>query len=289
LQFVLFGLAKSGTTALFYKVRNSLPPGTIALFEPGAYGPRDRALERLRVLRRGHFFPDVLAKVLPCGPRPVRVEDFDRFERQVLVVRDPRDRLVSDLLYRGYNAALSADETAAAPLEILRLIRLKEAEPGAVPLLDLLRAYDRLEGAAGAPTCWRERYHAQGVLRPLHFHHERPRLPVFRYEQLVEGAFGALEAILGIPLGGSAQVPSVLGRVVRSKAYGAWRNWFTRVDVDALRPLLQPYLDRYYPGADWDLAASPRLDPGDGSVYAGRVIDERRALAGLPPLPVSTG
>jgi hypothetical protein len=40
MKIVIFGLAKSGTTALFYKIKNSLPPDTVCLFEPRSFDPR---------------------------------------------------------------------------------------------------------------------------------------------------------------------------------------------------------------------------------------------------------
>jgi hypothetical protein len=119
----------------------------------------------------------------------------------------------------------------------------------------------------------------------MRFHDERPHLAVFRYEQLVDSRFDALEAALGMPLGGSAAVPPALNRVVRTKGYGAWRDWFTPEDVASLRPAMQPFLDRYYPSADWDLSPSASLDADDGSRYVERIIDERRTALGLPLLP----
>lgn len=284
MKIVVYGLAKSGTSALFYKIRNSLAPGTIELFEPSSYGTADHFRARLRALRRGHIAPDVLAKVLPWDLIPVRMRDFDRFDRQLLLVRDPRDRLVSDLLYRSYNSAFADGDPPA--LEFLRLLKAKEAEPGRIPILRLVEAFDTLEEAAGSRADWIDGYRTGGLLEPMRFHDERRRLAIFRYEQLVDSRFEALEAALDMPLAGSAAVPPAFNRVVRTKRYGAWRDWFTGQDVDALRPILTPYLDRYYPCADWDLAPSPRLDPDDGSRYVERIIGERRALMDLPPLPV---
>ena len=74
MKIVIYGLAKSGTSALFYKLRNSLPPGTISLFEPTSYGPADRILYRLRA---GRWAPShVIAMVLPWDRRPIRIHDF---------------------------------------------------------------------------------------------------------------------------------------------------------------------------------------------------------------------
>lgn len=283
MRFVIYGLGKSGTSALFYKVRTSLPPGTIALFEPASFGPRERLRTRLGALRHGHFAPDVLAKVLPCDVRPVRIADFDGFERQLLIVRDPRDRIVSDLLYRCFNAQFVRSVADCA--DYLALLRWKEADPASVTLIDILQRFEALEAAAGAAASWVERYSVNGVACPLRFHDARPQLRAFRYEQMVKGDFGAAEEILGLPLTGTATVPGGLQRVARTKAEGSWRHWFTRGDVERFRPIVQPFLDRYYPQADWDLSADPVLDPLYGSQYVERVMNERRAWSGLPPLP----
>ena len=282
MKIVIFGLSKSGTSALFYKVRNSLP-ACISLFEPVSYGATDRLREHLKALKRGYLPRHVVAKVLPEGRRPVRLRDFDAFERQVLIVRDPRDRLVSALLYRSYHADFAPDDAAA--LEYIALVRRKEADPGAVPLLRLVEAFERLEKTADALDAWIKRYRTRAVTRPLHFHAERPLLPVFQYEDLVDQRFGRLEEIVGFPLSGAAAVPDNLKRVVRTKGAGAWRNWLTPEDIGVLRPLLAPYMEAYYPGGDWDLSEAPAIRPEHASLYVTRLIDERRALTGLPPVP----
>ncbi len=284
MKIVIFGLGKSGTSALFYKIRNSLPPGTISLFEPDRFGPREEFRARLGALRRGRFAPDIVAKVLPLGRRPVRLRDFDRFRRQVLIVRDPRDRLVSVLLYQCYHASFAHRDSAAAGF--LEWIRRKEADPQSVSILKLLSIFEGLEGSAEGLQGWLESYRDRCVDGALRFHAERPHLPVFFYEDLVDGRFAALERSLAVTLAGNATVPEALRRVVRTKAYGAWRDWFTREDAEALRPLLAPFMERYYPGSDWDLNPRPRIEPEHASLYARRLMDERRALSGLPALPV---
>jgi hypothetical protein len=282
-KIVIFGLGKSGTTALFYKVRSSLPPATISLFEPSSYGPADRLREQLRALGCGRIARHVLAKVLPCGSRPVRVRDFDRFDRQVLIVRDPRDRLISALLYRSYDATFATRDKAA--LEYLALLRRKEADPRSLPVLSLVEAFEALRDESWTPTSWLDRYRNRAVTLPLRFHGERQYLPVFRYENLVDERFGELEEILGFSLGGSASVPDLHRRVLRTKRYGGWRDWFTAEDVEALRPVVGPFLELYYPDAAWDLNPSPRIESKHASLYARRLIDEQRALRWLQPLP----
>jgi hypothetical protein len=282
-KIVIFGLGKSGTSALFYKIVNSLPRGTISLFEPSGYGRREALHKRLQALRRGLLLPDTVAKVLPWGRTEVDLRDFDSFDRQILIVRDPRDLLVSALLYESFHASFAEDDMAAA--RFLDLLRRKEADPGSVPLLHLVSVFETLHGPAEGFPKWLDDEQTGAVETLLQFHEKRPHLFVFHYEDLVEERFAALERTLGFPLAGSAAVPDLLWRVVRTKVHGAWRHWFTPGDVETLRPVLAPFLDRYYPGADWDLSPRPNISSEHASVYVRRLLDERRAMSGLGPLP----
>jgi hypothetical protein len=80
-------------------------------------------------------------------------------------------------------------------------------------------------------------------------------------------------------------VPPALQRVVRTRQYEEWRNWFTEADIEVMRPLFQTCLDRDYPFAGWSLSVSRRLDPEHGSKYVARLINEHRAERDGPLLP----
>lgn len=89
-QIAIFGQYKTGTTALFYQLLGALPPDTHTLFEPMRYeAGRGRASA-------------VLAKVILAlydGPNKVCYEDFLGFPHKILLLRDPRDRIVSGTLF----------------------------------------------------------------------------------------------------------------------------------------------------------------------------------------------
>lgn len=82
MKIVIYGLSKTGTSALFYKLRHSLAPGTITLFEPVSLSRLGRLRDGLVSALTGRADHDMLAKVLPFEPdTPVRIEDFAGFER----------------------------------------------------------------------------------------------------------------------------------------------------------------------------------------------------------------
>src|SRR5215210_8065320 len=131
MRVVIYGLAKSGTTALFYLVKGALAPDAVCLFEPRAFDPRAlRPRQLARLLGRVRE-PDVLAKVLPFRPsEPADAASFSGFDKQILIVRDPRDRVVSRLLYGVYDSTFyRRDEELAA---FVGLLKRKEAGPRSV-------------------------------------------------------------------------------------------------------------------------------------------------------------
>lgn len=283
MKIVIFGLAKSGTTALFYKIRGSLPGGAVCLFEPRSFDPRALRAGRLRRLLTGRRPPDVLAKVLPFRPSGgVDAESFSSFERQILVVRDPRDRLISRLLYVVYHSAFYRQDERVC--EFLRLLRRKEADPRSVPVRALLETFAELNGEQFSFEGWAADYAQHSVRAPLDFHDGHPDLFVCKYEDMIDGRLAGLEDYLGLRLSGDGSVPAELGRVVRTKGYGNWRDWFTAGDAEALRPVLRPYLERYYGGDGWELSARPSIPAEFGSGYVERIVNERRASVNLPPL-----
>lgn len=283
MKIAVYGLAKTGTTALFYKIKSSLPQGAICLFEPRSLPTGALLHARLKALRYGRLFPDVLAKVLAFRPNaPAETDDFASFDKHILIVRDPRDRLISHLLYRAFRPEFAGSEAAAHAF--ISRVKAKERDPRSVSLSSLIRLHFELIGPRFAEDEWRQNYahHAGQVV--FDFHDKNPHLHLFRYEDLVQSRFAGLESYLGIELKGSPTVDAGMSRVVRTKSYGGWRDWFIQEDIAFFAPILQPYLDRYYPKADWALNPAPRIPASHGSEYVKCITNEMRRSMGLPEI-----
>jgi hypothetical protein len=278
MRIVVYGLAKTGTSVLFYKIRNSLP-GAIALFEPVSRGPLVRLRVAAKTALTGRRHPHTLAKVLLFGPRQVRLGDFAGFDKQILIVRDPRDRLVSALLYSIFDSRFVTCEKQVR--EFVALLRRKEADPASIPLMAVIERFWALDGRVTTREDWARNDAGKVVEGAIAFHRRHPHLHVVYYEDMVEGRLDALASYLGFPLQGAGEVDASVNRVARTRTHGGWRDWWTPEDVAVIGPVLQPYLDRYYPAADWRLA-TPRLEPEHGSGYVARLANERRGRDKLP-------
>ena len=282
MRTVIFGLARSGTTALFYKIKNSYPPDTICLFEPQEFDARTIRSKKSRAFLSWKREPNVLAKVLPFRPgRPANVDGFSDFEKQILLVRDSRDRLISRLLY-GVLGSNFWDSDSKLGLFIEKL-KQKEFDPKSVQLKTIVKTFADLNGESFSFDGWFASYRYHSIENPLAFHDARTGLLVFRYEEMIDKRFGGLEEYLGLSLRGEASVAATEAHVSRTKGYGNWRDWFTAEDIEYFRPLLQPILDRYYSRADWDLNATPAILSEHSSRYIVRIVNEKRALMNCPP------
>ena len=285
MKILIFGIAKSGTTALFYKIKNSLPSDTICLLEPRSFDAATMdAGKGIRPRFRwfGRREPSVLAKIIPFQKWvPVDLSSFSSFEKQVMIVRDPRDRLISYLLFsRVWRSSLCHQEREISTF--LELLRRKEATPQSVTVRHITAALDQLKipGDSAGPAG----YHHTFIREPLDFHAEHYRVFVYRYEDLIDGQFALLEKYLRLKLGAPAPANPALNLVARTRGYGGWRDWFTPEDVDFFRPVMQPFLDRYYPDADWELNAQPSITAEHASAFVERTVNRKRAVEGLPVL-----
>jgi hypothetical protein len=266
-RIAVFGVHKTGTTALWTKIRDSLPWQPRPLFEPGRYDPDPE--DRVQ---------GVLAKVMvvPAGADLPQVEydGFVEFERKVVIRRDPRDWLVSVVLFALQRTPLFWDDQARLD-PVLADLRRKEADPRSVDTMSLFetvycegqgRSFE--EGLAAATS----RFEFL-----LEFEERLTGHLTVRYEDFVDDRYGDLSEYLGVEIApGAAIVDAEYRHVPRTCAHGNWRDWLTPHDVDVLRPLLGPYMERCGYSDDWELAAEPSIPAQFGSGYVERVVTLRR-------------
>jgi hypothetical protein len=256
------GRSKSGTSALAHAVLDSMPAPRTMLFEPREVAAAWKAP-----------VGSVVAKLL-IDPWWFDWSGYRDAERKVFIVRDPRDIIISKVLYHCYELAARAELNEKVE-RYIALVEEKERDPGRVPMQRVLGVWADLCGVSvPSPEDWG--YDLAGWV--VEFLDANPSLATVTYEDFVAKRYGAIEACLGFPLTGPARVPEELSRVSRSNASGSWRHWFVPEDVAYFRPVLAPHLDRLGYGEDWALADPQRILPEHASLYMRRIVKNRRDL-----------
>ena len=262
MKVFILGTGKSGTTALVYKVAGGLPNcQAFSGGKPGKYlGNYENAVYK-------HTYEERKGKSFDLYREHLSKENYDR---KIWMARDPRDAAVSRMLYRWHRGYFGHRKQYEAHLN---LVLKKEREPRFVPFYEICR----YTGYNGWP---REK---EDVFKEEQIRYQQMRefveglgddWLIYRYEDMVDKRFEALNVYLGFDANADAEVPSGTGKekVVRKKAYGDWRHWYTKDDVALFKPAYLPYMEAAgYDCDDWNFNSKPVIEPEFSSEYMQRL------------------
>jgi hypothetical protein len=258
MKVLILGTGKSGTTALVYRLAGGLPNcRAFSGGRPGKYiGDYENAVYK-------HTYEESKGKSFALFRQHLQKEHYDR---KVWIARDPRDVAVSRMLYRWQKGYKGRKEQYQAHLS---LVLQKEKNPRAVSFSEICRYV----GYNGWP-------------RPLEEVIEEERLRyrnmtdfvasleddwfLFTYEDMIAKNYRTLDDYLGFNVQDEAEVPVTTGKakVVRKKATGDWRHWFTEEDVALYKPAYLPYMKLIgYDCENWTLMTNPTIEPEYSSTY----------------------
>ena len=250
-SILIVGMPKTGTTALYYSIKSALPDNSPCYFEPDP--------EQFKYPEKAE------------GPVMVKTffqmyEKYKYFEKKILITRDPRDQILSEIMYYPYVAItgkiFDSEQKLSRYLDnINRLVKLKEQDPGAVTVrqLDELTPIDR------------GKIYSRKL---IDFYTDNPDIFLIRYEDMVDDKLEDLNEYLGLKVKSIEEVPEK--RVMRTKSYNNWKNWFTDEDADYFKGFFKPYMENFGYKNDWALNSHPSIDPNESSGYLERIIAEAK-------------
>jgi hypothetical protein len=258
MKILILGTGKTGTTAMVYKVAGGLPDcHAFSGGRPGKYiGDYENAVYK-------HTYDERKGKSFELFRDHLQKEHYDR---KIWMARDPRDAAVSRMLYRWHRGTAGRKKQYEAHLD---LVLKKEKDPRSLPFSEICR----YSGHNGSP-----RTIEQVVEEERHRYQQMTEFVsslgdswfLFKFENLVVLNFKDLNEYLGFEVMADAGIPSASGKakVIRKKATGDWRHWFTEEDVELYKPAFLPYMEIMgYDCDDWALAANPTIEPEFSSVY----------------------
>lgn len=275
MHILILGQARTGTTALYTLLKHALPATTRCCFEPETYIPEFDDIHR-----------NVLVKMLmDCLPNGQHhdLDSCKNFDRTVLLLRDPRDRLVSSLLFLLHWSSdayppLYYDRRTFDPL--IALLAQKEQVSRSVPMWRLFEAIMALRfGLSGRQPYWWLAKQQQAFLT---FQATHPGAYCLHYEDLIAGKVGYVASYLGFPLHARAPLAVFLPparehvSILRNGLSGEWVDWFCDEDIAYFRPIFDPYLSRYGYNETWTLPQDQKVAAEVSSRYVQKWCRIRR-------------
>ena len=267
MKVLLLGLGKSGTTALMVGLSEAL--GIPFLMEP-------------KNLARIDYSGPIVVKKLIDDLTPREERYLARFDRIVLIVRDPRDALISRLLYRPYGLPVFRHDRTVR--RYVRRLAQKIARPSSVSVRELRLCCRTSPNNPGDRTGL-ETLHARCM-------HSTPRTPTGCCSAATRisspGTWPSSRPTSGAKLPKTIEVGGKYLRVFRNGGAGAWKHWFTPEDVAFFDPLFADFYAAfgYRPEAPH---AEQRIERADTIDYTVRLINEWRQRRDLPPFDPAVG
>jgi len=246
---LIVGIAKSGTTAIYSMTKKAMG-NCLSILEPSLPGQFEFIHEDKS--------PEKVIKIL-IGSVPPDAPYLQGFDRNVLIVRDPRDIVISWLLYKPLLADRHKDQTFIS--NFTDLLRRKEDNPDSVSILDLEEFYAAHDAPAKTEAGYLQEF---AVTRT--FETVLPDCFVMTYDSIVNRQMSELEKFLGFQIDPESEHGSNISFNARQKKSGGWRDWFTPDDVAHFKPIFTPFLERYGFDLDWSLNSPQTLNPAYGRV-----------------------
>ena len=263
MKIFILGRGKSGTTALLFKMAGGLP--NCQAFSGGRPGTHGTDYENAIYK---HTYSERKGKTFDVYEQHIAGENYDR---KIWMARDPRDSAVSRMLYRWHKGHKGSGKQYRAHLE---LVRKKEKDPRSVPFYTLL-SYIARNG-------WRLPKEEMVENERVRYQRMRDYVAslgnewfIFKYEDMIEKNFDALNEYLGFEIKDDAEIPTTTkkSKVARKKAYGDWRHWFTEEDVELFKPAYLPYMETIgYDCDDWTIDPNPVIEPEFSSLYMEELV-----------------
>jgi hypothetical protein len=225
----VLGSGKSGTSGLYLCLKQSAETyfrkPFDAVFEPHS---TEEALEARASLS--------ICKILL--ERFVKFEGRERvlrhFQKRVAIIRDPRDNVISRLMWNISMRIGRADKKGAETL--LAALRQKEADPDSVSVYRLYEiAAPVVGGFKTMPGKSYDNWSYTDAARKLAYSPVTLLSGgwdglVIKYEDFINRKFEALEAYLGFPVLAQFEMPKKTTRILRTAQYNNWVNWFLDED-----------------------------------------------------------
>ncbi|MEM8499152.1 MAG: hypothetical protein AAF542_14100 [Pseudomonadota bacterium] len=268
MNILIMGRAKTGTTVISKTIENSLPGTSNYCLEPKNIG---YFYDQQNFPTSENHIVKIIFEHWNSTPRCrnglLHNESPVKFDRVVNIVRDPRDEHISRLLYiiKPWVDANGFD--LGKTRQWLDALEQKETNPGSYSFLDMVLIFDDL---------FETRMFNQ-IMHPIEHSNYLEVLKVnqaqsfvIRYEDFMKGDLDHLQQYLGFQIGDDRDVGN-LSRTLRTAAYDNWKTYFTEHDIQQLRPLYEPVLQRMgY--EDWNLQDDPKVLCESNSGYVKRLV-----------------
>jgi hypothetical protein len=161
---------------------------------------------------------------------------FNHVDHLIVLIRDPRDFLVSSLFYRFNEPKIFNDDALIE--KFIKLVELKIIKPDQVSYLNLYSCLSELDPTLPLTRLTKLQNKSIRFSRQSGFD-----FTILRYEDFVDGNAANFLDSFGKDNAGLTE--GWTSKIRRSSSSGQWKNWFLPSDLEALKVPLSVNLERF--------------------------------------------
>ena len=272
MKILIYSLGKSGTTALAYSISQVFEHHKLVL-EPSQLSKVNYRHNNLIVKS---IFANRWKKDRAC---------LGKFDKSILLIRNPLDRIVSYLLYMPYNGDGYSDDRNTQTY--VNLLKQKVEQPDSVGIYDIDRCYRDIDITGRGSLIEAVKEQSKNILRLYQSPHAENFI-VLKYEDFIENNLVELSNYLGQEISNKVKVSKQFRRTERSKSYDNYKSFFL---PEELKSTLEDFAEfnqtfGYHFDSDTNVqnqAEESRLLPEMTYAYTTKVINEYRTKNLIPP------
>lgn len=265
MNILVLGKAKTGTTVISRTIHNSLgeagfhmEPKQIEFFMKEKLPHEDDHVVKI-IFEHWDKTPNV-RRAFTLNELPLK------FDKKVAIVRDPRDELLSRMMYIIYpwleKNKYRGNEKKVA--DWLSFVAGVESNPVDYSFLDLVSRFDQIFGV----KILQNRHRLTAYFNFCKFLGDRAFL--IRYEDFISGNVSDLEAYLGFDIANESGIEDS-HRTRRSANFNNWKAIFKEDDVTYFKSNFGDLFEQYgY--TDWELEPATTLPSEHYSGYLLRIV-----------------
>jgi len=266
MKVLVVGKAKTGTTIISKTIEKSigekceyyLEPKEICFFERDYNSKIDNIVVKI-IFEHWNDRPRMRNSF-------INNEAKLKFDKIVAILRDPRDEMISRLMYLVKPISDSRKVTKSEKDQWIEVLNEKEESPSSISFLEMCQQFDKIFKTNQVEALPRI------VSQPGYSNvlNNNKGIHVLKYEEFIENKITKLESYLGFELVEERSVGE-LDRTRRSQKYNNWKNVFIESDVEYYKNKIKKALE-YGGYDDWELERKEKLDSTEYSLYIDKLL-----------------
>lgn len=267
MNVLVIGKSKTGTTVISKTIARSLPGETMFLFEPTDVAAFTQEHDKQNTVIKVLFdqWLDKKRQLSTIANNNSQMQ----FDKLVLIRRDPRDEVISVLLYYPFDMKRVVKDQGLFDAWI-ELLQEKERTPASISFMHMCETFDSLFNMNYTKSLSKFSSFDYGF---YHFctriwHHHL----LLRYEDFITENTQGLAQYLNLELSKERDVGASYKQTYRTGSCNNWKRYFTEEDITYFKQFSDTFSLLGYD--DWELAPADHIPERELSGYVRMLLEK---------------